>query len=108
MPTNIDLTEQNDGQTIDIHLGQSLVVSLPENATTGYRWAIDHVDTAIVEVREGEPQYGSGAIGSGGRAQWVFAPKAPGTTSIALKRWRHWEGDRSIVERFRIELRVLQ
>ena len=108
MPDKITVTERNEGQTITVRVGQPVVVSLPENATTGYRWAVDRVDPETVEIREGESQYGSGAVGTGGRAQWIFVPKARGTVSIALKRWRHWEGDASIVERFRIQLQVVQ
>ena len=107
MRDQLVLTAQNDGQTIDVRVGQTVIVNLPENATTGYRWAIEQMDPRLVEAREAKPQYPSGAIGSGGRAEWVFLPKAPGTTLITLKQWRPWEGAKSIVERFHIQLRVL-
>jgi hypothetical protein len=32
--------------------------------------------------------------------------KAPGSTTIKLKRWRQWEGEGSVVERFELTLRV--
>jgi inhibitor of cysteine peptidase len=97
MPDKVTVTERDQGQTITVRVGQPVVVSLPENATTGYRWAVERVAPESVEIREGESQYGGGAVGTGGRAQWIFVPKAPGTVSIALKRWRHWEGDKSFV-----------
>jgi inhibitor of cysteine peptidase len=100
------LTEQNQGQTVDVRVGQQVVLSLPENATTGYRWAIDHLEANLVEAGEPTAQYPSTAIGSGGRVEWVFLVKAPGSTEIALKQWRPWEADRSVGERFRIQLRI--
>lgn len=107
MPEPVTLTEQNDGQTVDVHVGQRIDLSLPENASTGYRWMLEHVDAQRVEAREEKPRYPSGALGSGGRAAWVFVPKTPGAALITLKQWRPWEGDASIVARFRVELRVL-
>jgi hypothetical protein len=32
--------------------------------------------------------------------------RTPGRTRLALKRWRHWEGDTSIVERFSVTLDI--
>jgi inhibitor of cysteine peptidase len=107
MPESIILTEQDEGKTVDVHVGQTVIVSLPENASTGYRWAIEHADPSLVEAREAEPRYPSGAVGAGGRAQWVFLAKIPGTTLITLKQLRPWEGDASIVGRFHVQLRVL-
>jgi inhibitor of cysteine peptidase len=107
MPGTIILTEHDDGRTIDLHVGQAVTVNLPENATTGYRWAIEQPDARLVEAREGKSQYPSNALGSAGRVEWVFLAKAPGTTSITLKQWRPWEGDASIVQRFRAQLHIV-
>jgi inhibitor of cysteine peptidase len=106
VPERILLTDQNQSQTVDVVVGQSVVLSLPENATTGYRWEIDRLDANLVETAEPTPRYPSTAVGSSGRVEWVFLPKAPGNTEIALKQWRSWEGDRSVVERFRVQLRI--
>jgi inhibitor of cysteine peptidase len=107
MSEKLRLTEQNDGQSVEVHVGEAVTVSLPENATTGYRWAVEEADASVVEVREGQAHYTSGAVGSGGRVEWIFLPKAPGTTLITLKQWRPWEGASSIAERYRFTLRVV-
>lgn len=107
MPERVLLTDQNQGQVVDVRVGQLVVLSLPENATTGYRWAIDRIDTNLVEAGEPARRYPSTAVGSGGRIEWVFSLKAPGNTEIALKQWRRWEGDRSVVTRFHVELRIV-
>jgi inhibitor of cysteine peptidase len=101
------LTERDHNRSVDVHVGETISVILPENATTGYRWAIERVDSQLVEARSPQPKYPANAIGSGGEVEWDFLAKAPGTTSIALKQWRHWAGDASIVQRFRIQIRML-
>ena len=35
------LTDADNERTVDLRVGESVRLTLPENATTGYRWAID-------------------------------------------------------------------
>jgi inhibitor of cysteine peptidase len=100
------ITEKDNGQTVDTRLGETVRINLPENATTGYRWAIDHYDEKFIEVISTEPQYTSNAVGSGGEIAFIFRCKKVGTGEIVLKYWRHWEGTLSITSRFRLRLKV--
>jgi inhibitor of cysteine peptidase len=101
------LTEKDHDRTVDLRVGEPISVNLPENATTGYRWAIESIDPQLIEVRATEAEYPTNAIGAAGEARWTFVAEASGTTEITLKRWRHWEGDASIVQRFRLRVRIL-
>lgn len=101
------LTEADNGKTIELPVGDEVVLLLPENAATGYRWAVDAPDGNLVEVKEGEYLATSDAVGSGGEARWIVRAKAAGATQVKLKRWRHWEGERSVVERFEFTLRIV-
>jgi inhibitor of cysteine peptidase len=100
------LVEQDNGRTINLHLGESVQLTLPENATTGYRWAIDHYDKEIIEMLATEPHYQAPAIGSAGEVTFIFQTKKIGTGEIVLKHWRHWEGDASVIARFRVQLHI--
>lgn len=102
----VPLTEAADGQTVALRIGEAITVQLPENATTGYRWALDTADAKLVAVREVTQAYPSGVLGSGGVATWQATALAPGTTPVTLKLWRHWEGDRSIMRRFTLHLTI--
>jgi inhibitor of cysteine peptidase len=100
------LTETDNDRTVDLRVGETFRVRLPENATTGYRWTIDRLDDEVVEAVGSEPDYAAGAVGSGGAVTFTFRAKKPGTGDIALKHWRHFEGDSSVTNRFRLRLNV--
>jgi len=104
--TMLSLVETDNDRTVDIRLGETVKITLPENATTGYRWAIDRYDDEFIEALATEPHYTAKAIGSGGEVAFIFQGKKIGTGEIALKHWRHWEGDSSVTTRFRILLHV--
>jgi len=98
------LTEADNERTVDLRVGESVRLTLPENATTGYRWAIHGLDRDVVEEAGAEPQPSRGAIGSAGNVTFDFTAKKAGSSQIALKYWRHFEGDGSVVKRFGFRL----
>ena len=98
------LTEADNERTVDLRVGQSVRLTLPENATTGYRWAIDRLDRDVVAEAGSEAHPSGGAIGSAGNVTFDFTAKKAGSSEVALKYWRHFEGDGSIVRRFSFRL----
>jgi inhibitor of cysteine peptidase len=98
------LTEADNERTVDLRVGEGVRLTLPENATTGYRWAIDRLDRDVVEEAGSEAHPSGGAIGSAGNVTFDFTAKKAGSSEIALKYWRHFEGDASIVKRFSFRL----
>ena len=102
----LTIVESDNGRMVEVRLGEPVKINLPENATTGYRWAIDRYDEEFIEALATEPRYPANAIGSGGEVTFVFQGKKIGTGEILLKHWRHWEGDSSITNRFHIRLNV--
>jgi inhibitor of cysteine peptidase len=103
---DVAVTAGDNGRVVVVKLGDSVVVRLPENPTTGYAWALDSIDSKLLEA--GAPAYrGAGAgLGTGGEKTWTLRARAAGRTRVELKRWRHWEGDKSIVERFALTLDI--
>jgi len=104
--TATTLTDGDNGGSLDLHVGDTLLLRLPENATTGYRWSFDGLDTTILSARDGEYARSSDAVGSGGDRTWTLTPNAAGTTTLRLKLWREWEGDSSIKKRFEVTLAI--
>lgn len=104
--TELVVTEADDGKILPARVGASLVLNLRETPSSGYRWAFDALDESHVAV-EGSSWAGADAQpGAGGVASWRLCPLAAGRTRLALKRWRHWEGEKSVVERFSVVLDV--
>jgi inhibitor of cysteine peptidase len=102
----LSLVEADNGRTVDIRRGETVRISLPENASTGYRWAIDRFDEQLIEALTTEPLYPSDRVGSSGDVAFTFRPKEVGAGEVVLKHWRHWEGDSSVTTRFRVRLQV--
>lgn len=101
------LTAADKGRLVELRVGDNVVIRLPENAATGYRWDVDAVDKGLVEVKEGPYASTSNTVGSGGETQWVVHAKAAGLTQVRLKHWRRWEGESSVVERYVVTLRIV-
>ena len=106
--TMLLLAETDNDRTVDIRLGETARINLPENATTGYRWEIDRYDEEFIKMLATEPHYTANAVGSGGEVAFIFQGKKIGIGEIVLKHWRSWEGDSSVTARFRIRLHVRQ
>ena len=100
------IIERDNGREVDITCGESLQIILSENATTGYRWTIDHYNKEIFELVTSEGDYLSNPIGSGGEIKLIFKTKKKGRGEILLKNWRHWEGESSVISRFGIVVHV--
>ena len=102
----LSLTEADNGRTVELRAGDTLRISLPENASGGYRWAVDRVDGEFIKAAGSQPHYSSDAVGSGGLMTFTFEAKKAGSGEIALKNWRDFEGDASVQRRFRLRVDV--
>lgn len=100
------LSLADDGGTVDIEIGDTLSVCLPENATSGHIWAPDDLDPDMLELLAEAPDYPGRVVGSGGEVTFQIRAAAPGVAELAFKKWREWEGSGSIVERFRVRVTV--
>jgi inhibitor of cysteine peptidase len=102
----LSFSENEDGRTAQVRVGETIEVTLPENASTGYSWTVDRLDADIVQQHSAESRNPAKAIGASGTIVFTFEAVKAGTGEIALKYWRSWEGDASVSKRFRIRLSV--
>jgi len=104
--SRVVVTEADNGRSVVVKAGDSLTISLSENATTGYTWAVEPLDGNVVELVDTPTYLASPQIGSGGRREFTFVARRNGQGTIRLQLWRHWEGDASIIDRFAVHLVV--
>jgi inhibitor of cysteine peptidase len=100
----IVVLEAQNGSTVAADVGDSLVVRLPENPTTGYRWQIDAA-TGLTLVADDSAR-ASSAPGAGGERQLRFTAPAPGVFRVEASLRRAWERDTEPQARFQVVIQV--
>lgn len=106
--SGITLTQADNGKTVDVPQGDAITILLPENPTTGFRWAIAQTNNQVVTIDGDDYTVAAGSgIGGGGTRSLVLKALQPGTVFFQLKLWREWEGDSSIRDRFEVTIRVV-
>jgi len=103
----IKINADDNGTTIEMKKGETLVLSITGNPTTGYTWEIESVDQNILQSA-GEADYKSDSmlIGSGGTYKFKFTALNPGSTPLKLKYWRSFDHDNPPVETFEVKIVV--
>lgn len=95
------VTRAVNGAVVDVKVSDLVEVSLDENPTTGYRWATEGLDEGILKLEDQEFIFSPRAgVGGGGSRIFCFRVVSPGIASITLRKWRAWEGNSSVLERF--------
>jgi predicted secreted protein len=111
----MSLTEESNGKEVEVNVGQSFVISLSENPTTGYVWRF--VKVGNLQQNAGPicskmsdafvPKHGtSSPVGRPGIHQWRFRADAPGTATVELQLVRPWDAG-SVKRSFVLHLRVI-
>ena len=95
----------NAGQTCSAAPGDVVVVRLDETPTSGFRWEVESVDSAVLEPVGDDytPPPGSSRGGEGVHA-FSFRVIAPGDGALKLTLRRSWDADRSGAETFEVAI----
>jgi inhibitor of cysteine peptidase len=106
----IVLSANDKGKIQNVSVGDSVVIRLPENPTTGYRWVFKEVDHKGILTTDpskiefvAHPESG---IGGGGTRTFRFAAKSHGTVVIKLVLKRSWEPEGSAIDKFETTVSV--
>lgn len=101
----------DDGSQVALVVGETLVVTLSSNPTTGYSWQVAEgpgpvlAQVGEVEYREA-PQEGTPLVGAGGTETFRFEAKGAGQTRLVLEYRRPWEETVEPEESFSVEVVV--
>jgi len=83
--------------------GQNLILTLPSNPTTGYRWAIQDSAGGVLKALSPEVYSNpedAGIVGSAGISTWRFQAFAPGTGRLRLTYSQPWAPEVPAVQSF--------
>ena len=101
------LSEADADETVDVDVGETIEIALPENPTTGHRWQVDAIDPslcAIVADERHAPQRPQ--PGAGGTHVWRLKALRAGRCHIALAYRRAWETAEPAARNFKLTLRA--
>ena len=92
---NVNVDSSYSSKQVELSVGQSLVVTLDSNATTGYSWSlIQNSDDTVLSNTGNEyiaPQTTPPLVGAGGKEEWTFKALKKGTSTISMGYSRPWE-----------------
>ena len=94
-----------NGTHVALHQGDALVVRLPGNATTGYRWAVTRTPPSLHLVRATYVAPRTDVVGSGGTYVFRFTT-ARGAGTLSLGYRRPWEKQTAPLRTFHVTVRV--
>ncbi|MGH8353969.1 MAG: protease inhibitor I42 family protein [Pseudomonas sp.] len=108
-PSVIVQQNQKDKCPLRLHSGQQLVLTLPSNPTTGFRWVLK--DAAAPVLRSLGPEVytnpeDAGLVGSSGQSTWRFQAAGVGEGRLLLLYQRPWENWVAPAQTFDCQVRV--
>ena len=106
-PATVTVTEKDGNASVDLGVGDILVVELIGNPTTGFQWQQIGSDTAILR-QVGEPEFipDSSAIGSPGKVNLRLEATGSGQMQLQLAYQRSFEPQTPAAQTFKINVTV--
>jgi inhibitor of cysteine peptidase len=106
--TPLKLTAADSGSQIEVQAGDTFVIELEGNPTTGYTWeTLDLQGSLFEQVGETEFSSGnSGLVGAGGMQTLTFRAVQAGSATLTLVYHRPWETDVEPIGTFSVDVVV--
>jgi inhibitor of cysteine peptidase len=103
----VEVSVQNDNQTVVGNVGDTFSLRLGENPSTGYSWEITtEPDATVVQKLSSEYTPGeTGMAGAEGVREWRYKALEPGTTTLAMD-YRRPFGDEGSANTFTVTFEV--
>ncbi len=87
------IIEKDNGKLVELTVGNTLIVELPGNPTTGYMWETGSVNASVLKQDEGAAKFkpDTTLTGAPGKVILRFKATGPGKTTLKLVYRRSWE-----------------
>ena len=97
MTQHKDILVNQDGKPTHLAVGQTVVVKLASNPSTGYGWDVKQADNGVLQQVnhsfEQPPQTNPPMTGAGGTEVWAFKALKTGQQTLHFAYTRSWEKD---------------
>lgn len=93
---------------LSLNVGQTLIVSLPSNPATGFRWQLQEASSELLKSLGPEvfSTQDSNLIGGEGLSTWRFMALEAGQGQLLLAYQRPWEADAEPTDLFDCRIEV--
>lgn len=97
--------DSSNGKEIELRVGETLEVHLPENRTAGFKWTLESSGEGPCSLVSDDFQPGH-LTGEPGNHRWHFRAERAGADSIRLSYRRPWEEKGTPARTFTLGIRV--
>ncbi len=107
MPETIQLTQKDNGRSLNVRKGDEIEICLYEQFSGGYQWFVAEQDEKVLpntSTHELAPE--ESACGSESPKVFCFRAVCGGRSHTLLKHFRQWEGESSAIEQFAVDVTV--
>jgi inhibitor of cysteine peptidase len=98
--------ETFNNRTIEVTIGQTIEVHLPENPTTGFGWQLRSDGGPACVMTDSQFIAPTGPPGKGGDHTWKFKAIHAGESDIEFGYRRSWESSTGARKTFKIHVKV--
>jgi inhibitor of cysteine peptidase len=97
----------DNGGSIKLKKGDTLELTLPTNASTGYDWTVLPDSTPLLKLQSHTSKRSSGGqLGAPGMATYRFAATAKGTGDLTMQYSRAWEHSPQADKKFVLHINI--
>jgi inhibitor of cysteine peptidase len=109
-PKMAQVDESFNGRQIELPVGETLEISLSENASTGFQWILPresaHNLEKILHERKPAVEGTADPLGKPGVRHFFFEAFKPGAVELELHYRRPWETAKPPARKFKLRIRV--
>jgi inhibitor of cysteine peptidase len=95
-----------NGREVEVVVGHSFELCLPENPTTGFRWVLGSAGKPVCTLLSDQFQAGGSTPGQGGSHCWQFQVAQVGKGTLTLTYQRPWEQASAAAQTFTLQIRA--
>jgi predicted secreted protein len=100
------LDDQDNNSHLCLNPGDTILLKLKSNVTTGYSWSVTSATGAVEQVSSDREGPADAPVGASGFQIFKFTAKSSGEGALELKYFRPFEKDKPAAKTFSVSVKV--